>query len=309
MENTETKENIEIKENIGVDNASGQTEASNQNAQEPNTNDTNAEAQSESKTPSIEELKSYADELGLGEFAEVLGDNPDKLHKFLIAKEKKILENGRGNSQQNQGQDGADDSQSKSQRDNSAINAIEKFEFKFKNPGDVDPELLQNLNDFRDQTFKYLESLVTQVKPLDGIVSTFEEQRIITENTRFENSLSKLGNDYSEFVGIGSIEEISKEQLEMRNLIYDTKEALRKGMINQGLKVPTESRLVEKAAKMVFEDKKIDLGKKKLINDAKSRQNQVSLKPNSRQSESALSAEEQAIRDFDKRKASIVGSD
>lgn len=303
MEDLEAK-----KEEVNVE-EKDESIISNTNVEVSSSDDKSGEGKSESKTPSIDELKSFAEELGLGEFAEVLGDNPEKLHKFLTAKEKKILESGRQNTQQSQGQGEAEEDQSKGKRDNSAINSIEKFEFKFKNPEDVDPELLQNLNDFRDQTFKYLEGLITQVKPLGGMVDSFEEQRILTENTRFENALSKLGKDYSEFVGEGGMNEITQSQLEMRNAIYDTKEALKNGMLSQGLKLPTESRLVEKAAKMVFEEKKINLEKQKLIKEAETRQNSISLKPNSRKSESALSSEEQAIRDFDKRKAAITGSD
>jgi hypothetical protein len=278
-----------------------------------NTDDKSGETQgqesSQEQTPTIDELRVFAEELGLGEFAEVLGDNPEKLHKFLIAKEKKIFESGKSNNQSPDGQGKTEDDQSTPKRDQSVMNEIEKFEFKFKNPEDVDPELLQNLNSFRDQTFKYIEGLMSQIKPLDGIVSTFEDQRITTENTRFESSLSKLGKDYSEFVGEGTMGEITQAQLDMRNAIWDAKEVLKNGMLAHGLKLPSESRLVEKAAKMVLEEKKINPEKKKVINDAQTRQNQISLKHNSRKSESSLTSEEQAIRDFDKKKRSITGSD
>lgn len=285
--------------------------------QEPNTDAGSGEAEKNTEGQEcgtqagseIEKLNTLADSLGIGAYKELFSDNPDKFKNFILAREKELFSLGSSQFQKDDGQGSSEDKSNTKQQDTSAGKGFEKYSFGFTDEDQIDPKLRSELDKMNDHYSNVISSLLSNVSPVNGIVDELTNMKNISANMRFENALSTLGKDYEEFVGKGNIGQISQEHLDMRNMIYDAKETLKAGFLAKGLTPPDENRLVERAVRMVFAEKGIDLAKKKVIDQAKGREKQITNKPNSRKSESTLTAEERAAKVFDELRAKQVGSE
>lgn len=283
--------------------------------QEPNTNAGSGEGENgnegqEGGTQAgseIEKLNTLADDLGLGAYKELFSDSPEKFKNFLLAREKELFNLGSSQFQKEDGQTPPEDKSGTSQQDTSASKAFEKYSFGFTEEDQIDPKLRTELDKMNDHYSNVISTILSNVSPVNGIVEELSNMKTISANMRFENALGSLGKEYEEFVGKGNISQISQDHLNMRNEIYDAKETLKAGFLAKGITPPSDSKLVEKAVRIVFADKGIDLAKKKVIDQVKGRQTQITNKPNSRKSESTLTAEERAAKIFDELRAKQIG--
>jgi len=125
------------------------------------------------------------------------------------------------------------------------------FELKFKDEGEIDPEILTNIKAM-DQHYKgQVQALRERV---DGLLDNIEQQKVEKFIGRFDERIDKLGDEFTDTFGKGKTLDLSTRSLPRKNrdAVRQRMYAFAKGLNDAGETVPGEEQLFDIALNSLF---------------------------------------------------------
>lgn len=122
-----------------------------------------------------------------------------------------------------------------------------------------------------------MKSIVANLREQNQQFAThFAKEQGKQEDSRFDGLISKLGAEYEQFLGKGSVEELKTDSKEFktRTEVWQAMDSLRKGYANLGRQMPSDKALFERAVQSVLGQNMAEIERKKIGSTLKKRSGQ-----------------------------------
>jgi molybdopterin converting factor small subunit len=164
-------------------------------------------------------------------------------------------------------------------------------------------KVFSSLQDHANQQIARLQQ-IEQV--LSGVTEQLQAQHQAVFVERMDGYFNSLGDEYADLVGKGTIEDLKPDspQFKTRSDITNAMMALRTGYERNGMPVPRESVLRQRATRMVLGERTQELARKAVAEQARNAQGQFIAKPTHREGQQLTGAEkaDKRLDDFYRRK-------